>query len=139
MNAHTAWSFETANFRVALEVSECLDDPADHFSMDEDVEAVRNGDVLWFDASVVVSVYDWDRRDYQEIGRDSLGCCSYYSVDDFVSGHRDADPMNRNCSLMRAARGGNVVMMHYFPSMVVEAIGEARKRVDAIRFLPIHA
>ena len=35
--------------------------------------------------------------------------------------------MNRNCTIMRAARGGNVCIGHYFPSMVHEAISEARK------------
>jgi hypothetical protein len=37
--------------------------------------------------------------------------------------------MNRNCSIMRAARGGNVCICHYFPGMVAEAINAARKGV----------
>jgi len=35
--------------------------------------------------------------------------------------------MNRNCAPMRAARGDNVVVGHYFPQMVRQAIADARR------------
>lgn len=34
--------------------------------------------------------------------------------------------MNRNCSIMRAANGDNVMIGHYFPDMVREAVRQAR-------------
>jgi hypothetical protein len=121
MNSETVWTFKTANFTVALEVMPEDMDPADSFEFAEDIAAVRNGDVAWFQASVVVYGHDGE-----ELGRDSLGGCAYANVRDFYTSHRDADPMNRNCSIMRAARGDNVVICDYFPSMVRAAITEAR-------------
>ena len=53
----------------------------------------------------------------------------------FWTDHRDSDPMNRNCSIMRAARGGNVVICHYFPDMVRTAVDEARKALANIPYL----
>lgn len=117
----TVWQFRTRRFRVALEIEPEEMDPADSFQFDDDIEAVRSGDVDWFCASVVV--YD---EHGCELGRDVLGGCAYNSVEEFYSSHRDPDPMNRNCSIMRAARGENVVICHYFPSMVSEAVSFAR-------------
>lgn len=122
MNAETVWEFETANYRVALEIAPEDMDPAESFSEQEDIDSVRNGDVTWFCASVVVY-----GADGEELGRDSLGGCAYNSVEEFYTAHRDRDPMNRNCSVMRAARGSNVVICEYFSSMVREAIDSARR------------
>lgn len=120
------WQFETAKFGVRLQARPCEDDPADSFSFAEDIEAVRSGAVEWFDA--VITVYlkaDSENREI-ELGWDSLCCCAYHSFDEFVAGHRDPDPMNRNCTLYRAKNGQNHVICHYFPSMVSEAIADAR-------------
>jgi hypothetical protein len=121
------WEFTTTNTRVVLEVSPCEDDPADHFDFQEDVDAVRNGNVDWFDACVRVFVRG------VEMGADYLGCCSYDSAAEFLSGHRDANPLNRNCSIMRASRGDNVVICHYFPDMVRQAVHEARRELDRLQ------
>jgi hypothetical protein len=122
MHYETVWQFETANFKIALEVTDCQDDPADSFEFPEDIEGIRNGSVAWFDARV--SVYKNGHR----VGVDHLGHCAYKTVEEFYQGHRDRDPMNRNSSIMRATRGDDVVFIcHYFPSMVAEAIADARK------------
>jgi hypothetical protein len=119
----TVWTFKTARFTVALELSECQDDPADSFDDQRDVDAIRNGLVEWFDAQV--SVY----LDKQCVGSDSLGGCSYTTMNEFWTAHRDPDPLNRNSSIMRAAKGDNVCICHYFPSMVQQALTAARKNI----------
>lgn len=96
-------------------------DPADSFQFDEDVEAVRSGEVEWFGVTVEVL------KNGHVIGSDHLGGCAYKTVHEFFDGHRDPDPMNRNSSIMRAAHGGNVAICHYFPSMVSQAIADARR------------
>lgn len=126
-NYETVWSFETAHFTVKLQVCDETMDPADSFQFDEDIEMVRNGDVLWFGARCVVEF------DGVEVGDDFLGGCAYHDIDEFLSGHRDRDPMNRNCSVMRAQRGQNVVICHYFPGMVSAAIADARKTLAKAR------
>lgn len=132
METETVWSFDTDNYRVSLEVEPEELDPADCFELPEDIEAVRSGNVLWFAARAVVYFkrhrYDEDPEpDYIEIGSDALGGCAYKSMDEFLSSHRDPDPMNRNCSIMRAACGENTIICHHFPSMIHEAIADARK------------
>lgn len=115
-----AWEFATQEFTVRLRVEDEDMDPADCFECEEHIEAVRNGDVTWFYAVVEVL------KNGKVIGSDSLGCCAYNSVKEFISGHRDRDPMNRNCSIMRQSRGENVCIGYYFPDMVRQAIADAR-------------
>jgi hypothetical protein len=122
MGYETPWQFETARFRVELRIYPCENDPADSFDMPEDVEAVRNGDVAWFDAAVCVI----DKETGARFGRDSLGCCAYRDAEEFYTSHRDRNPMNRNCSIMRAAHGSNMNICHYFPGMVAEAVKDVR-------------
>lgn len=121
----TIWSFKTAHFKVALEITDC------HDSWDGDdadvQEQIDRGEIAWFDATVAVYL------DGNLIGRDDLGCCAYKTVGEFYTSHRDSDPMNRNCSIMRNARGGNVVICHYFPSMVSQAITDARANLARLR------
>lgn len=124
------WRFNTARFSVLCEVTPCQDDPADTFGFDEDIEAVRNGEVEYFDARVRV-VSAWG----DELGSDYLGACAYKTTRELIEGHRTSDAMDRNCSIMRAARGDNVSICHYFPGMVAEAIAEARKHVSRINNL----
>lgn len=116
----TVWEFNTARFRVALEIEPEEMDPAESFQFEEDIEAVRSGAVEWFGARV--SVYLDDTR----IVWDYLGGCAYETVKEFYTSHRDADPMNRNCEAYRAVRGSNACVCHYFPGMVSQAISEAR-------------
>lgn len=121
--AETVWEFNTPRFRIALEIEPEQMDPADSFEFQEDIDAVRNGNVEWFCAVVAVYVDD------QLIAADSLGGCAYNSVREFYTSHRDPDPLNRNSSAYRAANGENAVVCHYFPSMVREAVAAARKAI----------
>src|SRR5215831_9043222 len=116
MNWHTQWEFKTAQFTVRAQITE------DHdldLSWDDDGETtagLADGSLVAFGTRVQVIASDG-----REIGSDSLWGSIYKRADDFFSGHRDRDPMNRNCSIMRAARGDNVVICHYFPDMVRQA------------------
>lgn len=121
MYEDTIWTFETANFTVELRVSPEDMDPADSFEFDEDIEMVRNGDVEWFCARIVIS------KNGHEIGSDCLGGCAYKTFEELYTSHRDRNPMNRNCTTFRAAHGQNVIICHCFPSMVREAIADARR------------
>jgi hypothetical protein len=114
------WQFETAQFCIQLHIEPEDMDPADYIGEGEDlVNDIREGRCEWFQATVRVL------KNGHEIGRDHLGGCSYNSFREFYTSHREADEINRNCSLMRKARG-DIVICHYFPSMVREAIEDAR-------------
>lgn len=121
LHGETVWEFNTAKFRITLEILPEDMDPADSFEFDEDIEAVRNDDVEWFSAKVAVYFKG------VEIASDHLGGCAYNSIEEFYTSHRDANPLNRNCQAFRAVHGENSVIGHYFPDMVRQAIGEARK------------
>lgn len=121
-----AWEFRTDRFCVALEIRPEDMDPADSFEFQEDIDMVRRGAVEWFVASVVVYL------DGDEVGRDTLGGCAYTTIAEFYTAHRGPDPMDRNCSLMRAQRG-DISICHYFPSMVGEAIAAARKNISRLQ------
>lgn len=123
MHYEEIWRFDTARYTVALEVAPEDMDPADSFEFPEDIEAVRSGAVEWFTARVAVY------RDGAEVAADYLGGCAYRTFEEFYTSHRDPDPMNRNCTLMRAAHpaGPNVTICHYFPGMVAEAVRMARE------------
>jgi len=129
-----AWSFETANFFIGFYAEPEEMDPADSFEFQDDIDAVRNGDVEWFCAVVRVfaKLGSDEPSDWLGLGSDSLGGCAYNSVREFYTAHRDPDPMNRNCTIMRRAHNGandpnaKVSICHYFPGMVLEAIAAAR-------------
>jgi len=112
------YHFETKQFTVRAYVQD--EAVAPDFDCPEDNEAIANGDVQWFCVTVEVL------KNGKVIGSDHLGGCAYRDPLEFFDGHRDHDPMNRNCSIMRKARGHNVVICHYFPSMVHQAIADAR-------------
>lgn len=119
------WAFDTARFSVRFYAEEERDLD---LSWDEDGttrEGLESGEFVAFVACVEVKL------DGRTIAEDYLGQCIYRSAQEFCEGHRDRDPMNRNCSLMRAAHGENVSICHYFPSMVATAIAEARKTLAA--------
>jgi hypothetical protein len=123
-----AWSFETARFEVALYI-----EPAyyETWGDDETDDGIRSGRLVCFDSTVVVSL------DGEEIAADNLGQSVYEdgNVKAFWTDHRDPDPMNRNCTIMRAARGENAVVCHYFPSMVRQAISEARAALRNVPYI----
>ena len=123
----TVWTFKAGRFLVSLDLER--DYGYQYEGEDEDGEiqrALDNGEYVAFDSVVTVEL------DGEEIGCNSL-CGSVYAREDvasFYTEHRCDDPMNRNCSAMRAERG-NVSICHYFPSMVSEAIAEARETIAA--------
>lgn len=149
MTWETIWTFDTRRFSVELAFAPEDTDPSDSFELQEDIDAVRNESVLWFQARVTVS------SNGHVIGSDYLGACAYASAEDFYTSHRDPDPMNRNCSIMReswcesccgigetfscvtckSCKGvgtrHNVSICHYFPSMISEAIADARATLAA--------
>ena len=128
----TVWSFETARFCVSLRIERDR-----HYRYDGDDESgevqakLDSGEYIAFDSAVTVEL------DGIEIAADYLGGSVYdrETVSEFWTGHRDSDPMNRNCSIMRAARG-NCSIGHYFPDMVASAIAEARAHVAALNPVP---
>lgn len=120
-----AWQFDTAQFTIALVIEPEDMDSADSFQFQEDIDAVRNGAVEWFQAGVLVF-----GPDGEEIASDWLGGCAYDSVRDFITAHRTAPYEQRNTL---AAKAKNTCYCHYFPSMVVEALHEARRVLGARR------
>lgn len=133
MRSGTAWKFETARFTVRLELRRDFNYRYD--GDDENGETQRklySGEYIAFDSRVIVEL------DGEEIASDSLGGSVYGRADykDFFVDHRCSDPMNRNCTIMRAARGQNVVICHYFPGMVAEAIRQAREHLRSTKPLP---
>jgi hypothetical protein len=126
MRSGTKWQFRTKRFRVSLEVTR--DHGYQYDGDDEDGETqakLDSGEYVAFDSRVIVEL------DGEEIGADSLGGSVYADGEEeqFWTAHRDPDPMNRNCSIMRAARGERCVICHYFPDMVRLAIAEARQHI----------
>lgn len=108
MHTETVWQFNTARFRVALEIAPEDMDPADSFQFQDDIDAVRNGDVEWFAASVAVYL------DGREVARDWLGGCAYRTIREFYTSHR-------------VHRQGD-----YFTDMVASAVSEARRVLRAM-------
>jgi hypothetical protein len=97
------WRFETARYVISCHALEEDMDPADSFQFDEDIAFARQADGYgpeWFCACVRVV----DMEAGIELGRDTLGGCSYRSFKEFVTVERSA----------------------YFPDMVRQAIAEAR-------------
>lgn len=92
------WSFKTARFRVACDVTPEDLDPAGHFDSEEDIEAIRSGAVDWFVARLRVTL------DGNEVATEYLGACAYRCASDFA--HKDRDG--------------------YFRDMVREACQQAR-------------
>ena len=120
------WSFETARFFVGFYAEPEEMDPADSFTFDEDIEAVRNGDVEWFAAAIRVYLKDEDRCTWQEIGSDYLGGCAYKTVREFYTNWR-TDPDEFRNTLANKDKG--VLIGHYFPDMVRTAIDDAREHL----------
>jgi len=116
----TMWKFKTKNFtvRAVIETDKYVDTSFDETGKTQ--EKINSGE--WLAFNTIVSV------EYRgaTIGTDTL-CGSIYETPSlFFVDHRDSDTMNRNCSLMRQAKGQNVSVCHYFPEMVRQAIAQAR-------------
>jgi hypothetical protein len=142
MNTETVWKFNTARLSVKLNLSR---DP--HFRYDgedkngEVQRKLNCGEFIAFDSVVIVEL------DGKEIAADYLGgsVYSWNNIHEFWTAHRDRDPMNRNCTIMRAAwrakTGGqnNVGIGHYFPDMVREACKEARAKLAELSEIRMRA
>lgn len=125
MNTTEMFRFETENFTITATIQR---------SEQPDTSWLNKGQMLsyyaerlvFFDTTVEV------RKNGHVIGVDTLCESSCYAghENEFFTGHRDTDPMQRNCSVMRAAKGENVMICHYFPSMIREAIADARRTLS---------
>ena len=135
-----AWQFKTDRFTVALYLNRDSSYQYDGDDPDGETQAkLDSGELVAFESNVVV-ILDGE----SVIGRSNLGGSVYAAdeVEQFWTAHRDPDPMNRNCTTMRAAWQGKgdpdarVSICHYFPGMVSEAIAEAREYVEQMVIPP---
>lgn len=123
------WRFETERYAILFWAAEEYLDPA------------RSGNLHdWFCA--VVAVYSTE-GDGELLGWDTLGGCSYGSLREFHAAHRwqysrhqrkwITDPKSRAWKALEARRprrtDGTRADGHDFPSMVREAVREARVKV----------
>ncbi|WP_316397329.1 hypothetical protein [Bradyrhizobium sp. 33ap4] len=118
------YRFETKHFQI---IASIVPDTDLDLSWDEDGETrakLESGEYEAF--GTVVDVF----CNSAKVGSDSLWGSIYVNPREFFDGHRDADPLNRNSSIMRDARGQNVCICHYFPDMIRQAIREARETLD---------
>lgn len=116
------YRFETANLIVRATIEPDSDVDASFDETGETQAKLASGEYEAFGTVVTVSTSSGIK-----LAESSLWGSIYSRPSDFFEEHRAADPMQRNCSLMRAANGGNVSICIYFPDMVREAIAEARK------------
>ena len=123
----TMWKFTIGRLTIRARIESCYDLDLSWCETGETAAKLDSGEWEAFDTRVTVELNG------RVIGEDSLHGSIYENPADFFSDHRGADPMNRNCTIMRAAwRGeGNpdakVSICHYFPDMVRQAIAEARE------------
>lgn len=120
------YRFETARFVVTLKAEPEDMSPEDSFQFQEDIDYANSGDpAAWFCTICEVR----EKQSGAIIGRDVLGGCSYLSFDDFVSSHRTSPYESRNTL---ATKARNTVYCYYFPSMVAQAIAEARETISRL-------
>ena len=118
--------FETANFVVRATMESDWDVDISFDETSETRDKLDSGEWQAFGTVVTVEL------DGAILGTSSLWGSIYADPAEFFDAHRAPDPMHRNCSLMRAAKGDRVAICHYFPDMVREAIGEARKTLATL-------
>ena len=122
----TMWQFTIGRFTIRAHIESRYDLDLCWCETGETAAKLDSGEWQAFDTWVTVEING------RVIGEDSLHGSIYADPMEFFTDHRSADPMNRNCTIMRAAwRGeGNpdakVSICHYFPDMVRTAISEAR-------------
>ncbi len=120
------WSFVTGAFTVRVDA---LPETDLDLSWDETGDAARgleSGRYAAFCARA--QVLDAEGR---VLAADYLGNCICESTAEFGSAHRDPDPLNRNSSIMRAKRGSQTVICHYFPDLVRGVCRGARAALRA--------
>lgn len=122
------WEFHMRNFVVTFDVMPEDSDPADHFSFDEDVAAVRDGELEWFQVRIAVWLLDHDGA-RRLMGADYLGGCAYKTFEDFRTSHFKLPYDSRN-TLASKAQG--VYYCDYFPGMVRQAVRAAREHYQTM-------
>jgi hypothetical protein len=126
MTYETIWEFRTSRFLITFDVAPEDIDPADTFEFEDDIAAVRNGDVEFFQARVAVHLIDASGERGNIVGADYLGGCAYATFDEFWRSHFESPYESRN-TLASKAKG--VCYCDYFPSMVREAVSCARQHL----------
>jgi len=128
----TVWKFAIGRVSVELEIIQDCGYQYDGDDENGEIQAALDrGEFVAFDSIVRVYI------DNLEMGVNSLSGSVYEfgRESEFWTAHRDPDAMNRNCEAMRCARGSNVVICHYFPGMVREAISAARECFEELQKL----
>ncbi len=121
--------FCTKRFAISAFIE--YDDNYRYNGDDEDAGTQRkldSGEYVAFDTQVVIHF------DGLKIADEWL-CGNVYAFgeeDQFFSDHWRSEDLYRNCEAMRAKRGHNAVICHYFPSMVKEAVSQARKFLNNV-------
>lgn len=134
----TRWTFNTRHLSVVLTTTRVHNYKYDGDDEDGSTQkALDDGEMVAFDSVVAVWLKDDVKTTENAIGWDHLGSSVYYAdrVSEFWTAHRAADPMERNCSIMRRrymATTGDFppTICHYFPSMVREACKMAREELQ---------
>lgn len=121
------WRFQTAHFVITAETVPDYDADLSWMTLAE-LRKVETGEYEVFGTIVRVKT-----RTGVQLGEASLWGSVYADPKEFFTAHRDPDPMNRNCTIMRAAKGEEVVIGHYFPDLVREAISNARDMLDDLK------
>lgn len=119
----TMWTFHTRDWTVKAVIADSMYADTSFDETGETADKIASGEWRAFDTTVKVYFRG------QLIGEDALGESIYADPREFFTAHRDSDPLNRNCSVMRAARGDSSAICHYFPDMVREAIRNARRNI----------
>jgi hypothetical protein len=136
----TVWQFKTERFVVKLSVTPEFGYRYDGDDEDGEVQhKLDTGEYIAFESELSIEL------DGVEIAADYLGgsVYSWHNVHEFWTAHRGRNPMNRNCSIMRAAwsakTGGqnNVGIGHYFPDMIRTACKEARAKLAELNTIHI--
>jgi len=146
------WEFNTAHFRVIAEVTDCIDDPANSFEMQADIDMVRDGTVAWFDARVRILT---DTGTI--LGADYLSACAYADPLDLFRDHagltrrlrqlrgRTDRASSRERQRIKECLVNNIKLDppvsygSYGLDMVRAAVAEARKALAAMRALSMRA
>ena len=122
----TMYRFAIGTIEVCAAIEPSCDPDTSWDESGETARKLDSGEWEAFDTCVSVSLRG------VVIGTAWLCESIYANPADFFTDHRDPDPFNRNCTIMRAAwRGeGNpdapVSICHYFPDLVREAVSDAR-------------
>lgn len=120
MRKEEMWRFETAQFAVVAYIAP--DDEADLSWADaETIDAINTGEFAVFGMIVEVE------KNGHVIGRDSLWNCVERNPSQCFSEHWKAEKSFRNTLELKA---NNMAVCHYFPSMVAQAIADARSTLE---------